>query len=364
MRRAPGLRAAIITALAEPSIKRIVAIDWSNTGDLIMLSPCIRAIRAQYPECYLALLGQPVPTALYRSHPGVDEIITFDRSSGDFDLGAFRQALRELKRGTFDLAYVFHNSFGSALLAWLGRVRQRVGYRHELRDFLLTKRLHVPERRQHAIETKADLLRLSGVPVSDLRLEVYIDEQRAARWLKDKLGPNFGRNRPIIAAGLGASKEYKRWSPTGLNAYLSMFPVNSCDFVFVGAPSDRPLFEGVYSYNNTVVDLVGQTTIEELAWVMDRVDLYVGPDGGPVQLAVGRRKPVVALHGPTEPALCGPYQYEPSVCARAQRICHACDARYGKHVRQCLHTVDPEEVYIASIGLLAQYCRRWTLHTA
>jgi lipopolysaccharide heptosyltransferase II len=350
--------------LAVRPIRRIVVIDWSPIGDLIMLSPCIRAIHSYYPEAHLALLGRPSSIAPYSSHPAVNELILYNRASGDLDLHAFSQTLAQLKRGKYDLAFVFHNSFGSAMMAWLAGIRQRVGYRRELRDLLLTRRFRVPDRRQHMLETKADLLRLSGVPVSNVHTEVFIDEQKAARWLRDKLGPNFGRNRPVIAVGLGASAVYKQWSSEGLNTYLSQFPVNSCDFVFIGSHDDRRLFEGVYSYNNTVVDLVGQTTIEELAWVMDRVDLYVGPDGGPVQLAIGRNKPVVALHSATDPALCGPYGYEPSVAIRSPRICHACDARFGKHVRQCLHTIDPQDAYIASIGLLARYCKRWTLDTA
>jgi ADP-heptose:LPS heptosyltransferase len=345
-------------------VQRIVIIDWSPIGDMIMLSPCVKAIRAHFPEAYIALLGRPSSIGTYSSNPCVNELIAYNRAGGDFDLQAFRQTLAQLKRGKFDLAYVFHNSIGSALMAWLGGIRQRIGYQHELRGLFLTRRYRIPERREHAIETKADLLRLAGVPVNDMRLEVYIDEQKATRWLKDKLGPNFGRNRPVIAIGLGASTEYKRWSGEGLNIYLSQFPVNSCDFVFTGSHEDRMLYDGVYSYNNTVVDLVGQTTIEELAWVMDRVDLYVGPDGGPVQLAIGREKPVISLHSSTDPAICGPYNYEPSVAPRAPRICHRCDAKYGKHVRQCLHTIDALEVYIASIGLLARYCKRWTLDTA
>jgi len=350
--------------LKQENVSRIVVIDWSMIGDLVMLSPCIRAIRAHYPKAHLALLGQPVSIATYKQNSQVNELIPYERSGGDFDLASFRKTLGVIRAGRYDLAYIFHNSFGSALMAWLGRVRERVGYRHELRDLLLTKRLRRPEKRQHLIETKADMLRMSGLDVADMHEEVSIDAPAAALWVRDKLGPNFGRNRPIIAVALGATMEYKRWSREGLNAYLNMFPVNSCDFVFLGSPADRQLYEGVYSYNNTVVDLIGQTTIEELTWVLNRADLFVGPDSGPVHLAVGRNTPVVALFGPTDPMICGPYQYERSVVVRSERICPSCDAKHSKHVRQCLHTLEAHEVYYASIGLLARYCPRWTLATA
>jgi lipopolysaccharide heptosyltransferase II len=329
-------------------------------GDLVMLSPAIRALRQHYPEGHIAILGQPASIEPYKHHPGVNQLIPYDRSRGDLNLASFRETCAVLRAHSFDTALIFHNSFGSALMARVARVPERVGYRHEFRDFLLTTRLRPAEHRQHGIETRADLLRLYGIPVSDLHEEIHVDEARASVWLRDKLGPNFGRNRPILAVSLGANVEFKRWSAEALNRYLNMFPVNSCDIAFLGQPGDRPLYEGVYSYNNTVTDLIGQTTLEELTWVLGKADLYVGPDGAPVHLAIGRGTPVVALFGPTDPTLCGPYKYEPSVSLRAGRICPRCEARHGKHIRQCLHTIDPEEVYIASVGLLARYCPRWS----
>jgi len=354
-----------MATLPERIPKRIVVIDWSMIGDLIMLSPAIRAIRWQYPDAHLALLGQPSSLASYKQNPHINELIPYDRSRGDWDIASFREALQLLRRERFDLAFIFHNSFGSAVMAWLGHVRERVGYRHELRDLLLTRRFSMPEKRQHLIETRADLLRMYGVPVDDVSEELFIDRDQAAHWLREKLGPNLGRRRPIVGLSLGATREYKCWTAASLNEYVNHFPVNSCDFVFIGGPADRQLFDGVYSYNNTVVDLVGQTTIEELAWVLDKLDLYVGPDSGPVHMAVGLRKPVVALFGPTDPLRCGPYKYEDrSVIVRAERICDRCDAKYGKNIRQCLHTIDATDVYYSSVGLLAQYCPRWSIDLA
>jgi lipopolysaccharide heptosyltransferase II len=340
---------------------RIVVIDWSMIGDLIMLSPCVRAIRAAFPQAHIALLGQAISISAYKHHPGVDELIAYDRSRGDYDITCFRQAVDKLRDRNFDLAFIFHNSFGSALMARLGRVRQRVGYRYEGRDLLLSKRLRLGSVQQHLIETKADMLRMCGITVDDMSEEVYIDHERAKQWTREKLGPNFGRNRPIIAISVGATLDYKQWAPASLHAFLNRFPVNSADLVFLGTPAERALYEGVYSYNNTVVDLVGETTIEELTWVIDRADLFVGPDSGPMHMAVARKRPVLALFGPTNPAKCGPYLYEPSVALRTERICPRCKAHHGKNISQCLHTLDPEEVYCAAVGLLAQYCPRWSL---
>lgn len=338
---------------------RIIVIDWSMIGDLVMLSPCVRAIREHYPRAHLAILGQPASIAPYKTHPGVDQLIAYDRSRGDYDLGSFFRTVNEVKKGRFDFGYIFHNSIGSAIMAWLGKVRVRVGYRHELRDLLLTKRIRMSQEREHLIEIKANLLRASGLSVNSMAEEVFIDKSKGSKWVRSKLGPNLGRNRPIVVIGIGATLLYKQWSAAGLNRFLNRFPVNSVDFVFTGAPDDRELYKGVYSYNNTVVDLVGQTTLEELAWVLDKADMYVGPDSGPLHLAVGLSSPVIALFGATDPAKCGPYQYENSEVVRTHQICSDCERDFGKSIRQCLHTLQPDEVYQASTDLLSKTCKRW-----
>jgi lipopolysaccharide heptosyltransferase II len=340
--------------------ERIVVIDWSMIGDLIMLSPCIAALRKAYPEAHLAVLGTPASIQTYRSHPDVNELIPYDRSHGDWHVPSFMDAVRRLRAGHFDLGYIFHNSIGSALMAKLGGVRQRIGYRFEGRDLLLTGKVRIPEERMHLMEVKANLLRASGIDVEEpLREEIHVDEAQAGAWVREKLGPNFGRTRPVIAVSVGSTVEHKRWSAQSLNAFLNMFPVNSADFIFVGSPAERPMYEGVYSYNNTVVDLVGQTTIEELAWVIDFVDLFVGPDSGPVHMAVALDKAVVALFGPSDPRRCGPHNFDKAEVIRSEEICADCERRLGRSMHQCLHTIPPEQIYKAAVSLLSRYCPRW-----
>ncbi len=329
-------------------------------GDLIMLSPCIGALHTAYPAAHLAILGTPASIATYRAHPAVSELIPYDRSHGDWHVPSFMDTVRRLRAGRFDLAYIFHNSIGSALMAKLGGVKQRIGYRYEGRDILLTGKVRIPEERMHLMEMKANLLRASGIEVAEpLREELYIDEQSAGAWLKEKLGPNFGRTRPIVAVSIGSTVEHKRWSAQSLNEFLTLFPVNSADFIFLGSPAERAQYDGVYSYNNTVVDLVGQTTIEELVWVLDRVDLFVGPDSGPVHMSVARNRPVVALFGPSDPRRAGPLNYDRAEVIASESICAACQARLGKQMQHCLHAIPAGEIYAAASRLLKQHSPRW-----
>lgn len=323
-------------------------------GDLVMLSPAVHAMRRAYPAAHIAVLGQPSSISVFQRNPAVNQLIPFNRSGPrkEWNIPAFMAAVAEIRAGRFDLAVIAHNSIGSALMCWLGRVRQRVGYSGEFRDRLLTLAVPRGSEREHLVSARLRLVAACGVEVEDRREEVFIDEEAARRWLKEKLGPNFGRSRPIITLSLGATVPHKQWTDAEANRLLNMLPLNSCDIVFVGTPAERAYFEGVYSYNNTVVDLVGETTIEELTWVLDRADLHIGPDSGPMHLAIGRGTPVVALFGGTDPARCGPFCFEQARVVRAHKCCVDCERKYGRFIAACTHTILADEVYAAADELL------------
>jgi ADP-heptose:LPS heptosyltransferase len=61
------------------------------------------------------------------------------------------------------------------------------------------------------------------------------------------------------------------------------------------------------SMRHPSVDLVGQTSIGQLAALLQQSHLYVGNDSAPLHLAAAVGTPVVGIFGPTDPAINGPY---------------------------------------------------------
>src|SRR5260370_32523997 len=55
------------------------------------------------------------------------------------------------------------------------------------------------------------------------------------------------------------------------------------------------------------VDLFDDTPFAERAAFLERCALFVGNDAGPMHLGVAAGCPVVAIFGPTDPGLYGPY---------------------------------------------------------
>jgi heptosyltransferase-2 len=114
----------------------VIAPQW--IGDAVMSEPLLARLAARGERVAVAALPWVAP--VYRAIPHVAEVIELPFAHGRLDWAA-RRRLARAWRGRFDRAYVLPNSIKSALLPWLARIPERVGYRGEGRFGLLNRRL-------------------------------------------------------------------------------------------------------------------------------------------------------------------------------------------------------------------------------
>src|SRR3972149_1954562 len=113
-------------------------------GDLVMATPAVRALRRRWADAKLVGILRPYLADVLAGTGWLDGQWFFDPRAG----GPFRRAwsvARQLRREKFDLAILFTNSLRTALVAWWGRAKQRIGYVRYGRGPFLTGKL--PPRR-------------------------------------------------------------------------------------------------------------------------------------------------------------------------------------------------------------------------
>ena len=78
--------------------------------------------------------------------------------------------------------------------------------------------------------------------------------------------------------------------------------------VFTGSDSELPLIREILGHMETeAVVVAGDTSVGQLAALYDRAAVVLGPDSGPLHLAVAVGTPTVTLYGPADPAEFGPW---------------------------------------------------------
>jgi heptosyltransferase-2 len=336
----------------------IIAPQW--IGDAVMTQPLVHRLFSRGEQVTVAALPWVAP--VYRAMAGVQAVLELPFRHGALQW-AERRALGQAWQGRFDRAYVCPNSLKSALLPWFAGVPQRIGYLGEWRRGLLTHHLPNPSRshRPPMVAFYAALAGQDGPTWRPLqapppheaslrpRLRVADAQQRAvlsAQGLRDK-------GHVVMAPGA----EYgpaKRWPVSHFAALASQLDT---DVVLLGSGKERDLCQQIVqtvgsSKRGRVLNLAGQTTLEEAFALIASARQVVSNDSGLMHVAAALDVPQVAIFGSSSP------EHTPPLSPHAQVLwlkqdpayqppldCAPCFKRECPlgHLR-CLQDLNPERV--------------------
>lgn len=316
--------AVALTRLAPPNEnaagrRGVLLIRPDHLGDLLFLAPALHWLRRQAPDLPLTLMvgpwARPVLPALAGAY---DELLEVPFPA--FERGP-RQGLRTrwtlawrlgraLAGRGFAAAVVFRpDHWWGALVAWLARIPLRLGYETYETAPYLNRRLAL--RHEHAV---ARNLRLVGALLGEtpalqpdahpLHFPVAPDDRAAAAHILTTVG---GR-RPYVVIHPGAGAAVKLWEPAAWGVVARGLHTRGATVLVTGGPGEEALTAAVVAAaGGAAVDLGGRTSFGVLAGLLAQADLALGPDSGPLHLAVAVGTPTIHLFGPADPVLFGPW---------------------------------------------------------
>jgi heptosyltransferase-2 len=334
--------------------------NW--VGDLVMATPALRAVRRHLGRsAQIVGIVRPNLAGLLAGTDWLDAQWCFDPRSQRADWGRLA-LLGRMRHARCDMALLLTNSLGTALMAWLGGAKQRIGYVRDARGPLLTGRLY-PLRGYAGfqpvpmVDYYLALAAAIGCPAESPRLELAVTEgeQRLGERVWKTLGlRNDGR---VVALNfMGAYGAAKLW-PTGHAGELAHHIVRhlDCDVLLLCGPGERPAAMDVVRWAQSPrvftlpQDAVGLGATKAC---LARSRLLVSTDSGPRHIAAALGKPVITLLGPTLPD----WIRNPTVAGsmlQADVDCLGCGKRTCpvQHHR-CMRDLRPERVFEEVAALL------------
>jgi lipopolysaccharide heptosyltransferase II len=328
--------------------KRILIFSVNWVGDVLFSTACIRNIRRNFPDSYLACA---VPSRCYqvlKGNPHLDEIIIFDEKDRHKGIMAKMDFAKALKDKKFDTVFLLHRSFRRALLCRLAGIAERIGYYTKKRGFLLTKKISAPPADSlHRIDYYLNILEKAGVKIEDRYLEFFFSDEDAA-FVDGFLAKNGVRQGDfLVAVNPGGNWYPKRW-PKEYWARLSdrLISELAAKVVITGSPADMSLAEEVKK-NMKEKPLVGcgVLSLKHLAALVKRLDLFICADTGPLHIAnaVGAKK-IIALFGPTSAQITGPYPLDRVTLLQKDTGCKIPCYEVRCKDNRCMKAITPEEV--------------------
>lgn len=327
----------------------ILLIKPGAVGDLLQLTPALRALKLKYPQARISLLlGSEAAAAMFRNNPNVDQTVVFDRKGEHASLAGFLRLRKRISREGYDLVINFQRSNFRAWLLASAAFPCRVLVYRKARG-----------RSIHAVVNHLETLAPLGIDpaAADPSLELFLGPEEKA-FAEDLFREAGLADRTVIALNAGASNRIKCWS-TGQFAALAnrLTDELGAGIVLVGGGNERDLAEGIRAgMTGRPLDLVGRTSLLQLGAVLARAALLVSGDTGPLHMATAVGTPVVGLFGAIDPLRTGPVGKGHRVIRHTEVPCVPCMARSCSHTPQleCMEKITPDEVFSAVAEMLAE----------
>jgi heptosyltransferase-2 len=354
--------------------ERILAIKLADLGDVLNITPALRALRQTFPDARLDALVNPHTAMILQGSGLVDEVVLFPKTQFEGwtalkppAWGPLARYMRMLRARRYDTVVNFHH-----LTTRMGRAKQRalvsatgaktvVGLDNGRGRWIT----HPVEDRgfgaMREVEYWLALARKLDATSTDLSLHLPLNDTEQAR--ADALLADAGLSDTpfvVLHPGSGGYSLARRWDPPKFAALAAALQRrHNLPAVLVGTPDDD-VASVLAAGDSPLIDLSGQTTFRELAGVIQRAQVFVGADSGVMHLAAAARTPVVAIFGPTNHRAWAPWTpYSPSRVVRLNLPCspcaydgHSVGQREGCVARTCLADLTVDQVLAAVEELL------------
>ncbi len=363
-----GLLLRLIARLPLPARRSdgqtILLIRPDHLGDVLLTAPAILALARARPEARLMALVGPWSAGVISAYPEVEMTLTLpfpgfarhpNRPSAQPYWLAWRWA-RQLRQLRADSAIIFRpDHWWGALLAWLAGVPHRVGF--DLPDTAPFLNQAIPYEPGHAVAHNMALVRpwTGPIPLSEVRVH-YPVETADQLYIQARLQEwQFPAGAPRLIVHPGSGTTTKQWSPANWARVADHLARTwGAPVIFTGGDHETRLI-GIITAQmaSPAITLAGETTVPQLAALYEGARLVLGPDSGPLHLAVAVGTPTVHLFGPADPAEFGPWGdperhavVAAAIACRPCRIVDWSDDDPANH--PCVRDITPEAVIAAA----------------
>jgi heptosyltransferase I len=293
------------SAPATPPPRSICLLRLSALGDVTHVVPLVRTLRRAWPDTRLTWL---IGKGEHRLLDGLDGVrfIEYDKRDG---LSGMLTLRRQFSDGPFDALLQMQVAARANLLSAFIPARRRIGY-----DAARSKDLHglfVNERiaarpGMHVLDAIGSFCEPLGLRQTEVAWDLPVpDAARAwarAQWPDDGI--------PTLAISPCSSHVLRNWRSERHAAVADHAASRGWRVVLCGGRSqlERETTDAILAAMSApALDLVGKDTLKQLPALLERADLLMTPDSGPMHIANAMGTKVLGLHAASNPARSGPY---------------------------------------------------------
>lgn len=278
--------------------RKVIVVDLGFLGDTVHLVPALWELKSGYGQASLHVLTTPVGAQVLELAPCVDRAWAVELQREKRTLRQQWQVVRALRREKFDVAFNFSGADRTLFMTALTGARWRVAYpggrQHFWSSWLIPN--WAPRQDSNAVvfEQRRGVLAACGLAPGAPRFDLKVDEQ-SFEWAATVVPP------AAVHLSVNSAKPTREWPVEHHAAMLREVWAKHPELVIVASTGANARERGrLDSLVALVKDarlraLPGTLTIPQLAAVLKRCRLHIGPDSGVLHLAVALGVPTISF---------------------------------------------------------------------
>jgi lipopolysaccharide heptosyltransferase II len=303
-------------------------------GDLVMSIGFYNKLKEAFNTAKIYAISKSSISELLKLFGNFEKIYEFSKEKYNGIFGIYKFS-REIK-DNYDIYFSLPNSFSSAIMGFFSNSKERIGYKNEFRNFLLTKSYKKPKN-LHRVQEYCYLLKdYISNPLENIKVQLHIEPENDILSLKSKYK---------IAININSEAQSRRMSiPKWTKIIEMLLKELDCYIILTGAKKDvnrvNWLFESLKD-KNRVINLAGKTNLIELSKVIKACDIMLSSDSGPAHLSNALLVKTIVLFGAGDERNTAPYNKNFLKVIRLNLDCSPCLKNTCKFkVPICLENLD------------------------
>ena len=281
----------------------------SAIGDVCHTLAVVQAIQRQYPDAEITWIIGKTEAMLMQDLPNV-KLVPFDKKSGW--KGIFT-IWKQLAHKRFDFLLNMQTAFRASILSLGIKADKKIGFnkdRAREMQWLFTNQKVEQTTSPHVLDGQMMFAKAIGVTDLTQKWQLPIPAEmveKAKQWL-DPMRKN-------VVISPCSSKAEKDWLIERYADIANWLIAQNINVILVGSPAKRELemTACIQQLASNVQNLVGKTSLKELAALLKLADLVISPDTGSAHIASIQGTPVIGLYAIHNPRRTAPYNDQQNV---------------------------------------------------
>ena len=356
-------------------MKKILIANIFGIGDVLFTTPLAANLKKHFDGASIDYLCNARTRAVIECNLDIDEIFVYEKddfvklwkeSKTRYLKGLYR-LFSFIRLKQYDAVFDFTLSREFGLFFTLAGIRKRIGFDYKKRGIFLTDKVALEGfENRHVIEHYLDLLKYLGV--SNSIKEMKLDpEEKAKEWVSGYLKERGLEGGELVAmcpgggASWGEQASRKRWEAKGFSKAADILIRHGIRVIILGDSSEKHLCEEVaHNMRENTVAVETELSLKNYIALIDKCDLVLCNDGGPLHIAAALDKKTVSIFGPVNDRVYGPYppSDKHKVIKAMELKCRPCYGRFKlpecKYENSCLTNIDPQDVANSCLSLLSR----------